>query len=192
MGFTDQEILLAINSSNDSGALKHLYQTLFPKVKKYICQNSGDNDKAFDIFQDGIMVFYNYVTTKKFNPSHEINGFIFTICKNMWINHIRKEKRTIALPEYFDYTDNEDSIIDKLISKERENEIADILSQLGDKCEELLKYSVFYKLKNSEICKIMGFSTENAVKTRKYKCLQKLISLIQSKPSLKQTIEGLR
>jgi RNA polymerase sigma factor (sigma-70 family) len=191
MGYSDAEIIQAISSGNDRDALKYLYKTLFPKVKKYICENSGNNDAAFDIFQDSILVFYKYVTTNKFDTKFEIAGFVFTVSKNLWINQIRKDKREMPMPEYFDCSDTCDDIMEHLITKEREKEVSYILSQLGTRCEELLRYSVFYKLKNNEICKKMGFSTENAVKTRKYKCMQKLISLIESKPSLKQAMQEL-
>jgi RNA polymerase sigma factor (sigma-70 family) len=191
MGFSDAEILHAIASGNDREALLYLYNKHFSKVRKYICDNSGTKDEAFDIFQDSIMVFFNYVTSKKFDPKYEIGAFIFTVSKNQWINQVKKNSKEVALPEFFDCTDNSGDIMESLISKERENEVAQLLGQLGDKCEELLRFSIFYKLKNSEICEKMGFSTENAVKTRKYKCLQKLISLIEANPSLKKAIQEL-
>lgn len=37
-----------------------------------------------------------------------------------------------------------------------------------------------------EICKKMGFSTENGAKTRNYKCKQQLISLLKKNPLVKE------
>jgi RNA polymerase sigma factor (sigma-70 family) len=188
MNFSDAEILGAIQTGEDRKVLKYLYEKLFPKVKKYIHENSGDSDAAFDIFQDSIMVFYKYVKTNKFDPKYDIAGFVFTVSRNLWINKVAKEKRMTTLPEYYDSPDVQADIVHQLIDREREQEIKRVMAMLGERCEELLRLSIFYKIRNVEICKRMGFSTENAVKTRKYKCMQKLISLIEENPSVKRMI----
>jgi RNA polymerase sigma factor (sigma-70 family) len=191
MGYSDNEIIDAIYNGNDRDVLKFMYNSLFPKVKKFILNNSGDTDAAFDIFQDTILVFYKYVKMKKFNPKYEISAFVYTVSRNLWLNCLRKEKREVTMPAFFDSSDTGSDIMEHIITREREEMISGVLSQLGKRCEQLLRYSVFYKLKNNEICEKMGFRTENAVKTRKYKCMQKLISLIESRPSLKQAIQEL-
>jgi len=191
MGYSDAEILNAIQTGNDRDVLKFMYNTLFPKVSKYIRNNSGNSDAAFDIFQDSIMVFYKYVKMNKFDPKYEISAFVYTVSKNLWLNRLRKEKREVAIPENFDYSDHNDDIEECLFSKEREEAVSGVLSQLGQRCELLLRYSIFFRMRNIEICDKMGFRTENAVKTRKYKCMQRLISLIEANPSLKRTLQVL-
>lgn len=191
MGYSDTEILKAIKSGEDQDVLKYLYKMLFPKVKKYIMNNSGDSDSAFDIFQDSMVAFYKYVKTEKFNPKYEISAFIFSVSRNIWLNKVQKDKRNVSMPEYADFVDDNKGIMDQLISKEREEMVANVLKQLGQRCEKLLRYSVFHKMRNTEICRKMGFSTENAVKTRKYKCMQKLIALIEDRPSLKSALQEL-
>jgi RNA polymerase sigma factor (sigma-70 family) len=189
MNFTDEIIISAIQSGNDRNALNYLYSNLFPKIRKYICDNSGDKDSAFDIFQDSIMVFYKYVKTNKFDSKYDIAGFIFTVSKNLWINKALRDKKMTNIPDYYDKPDTNIDILTHLIEKEREIEIKRIMSMLGEKCEQLLKFSIFHKLRNSEICQKMGFSTENAVKTQKYKCMQKLQAIINESPSIKQTLQ---
>ncbi|MBN2480984.1 MAG: sigma-70 family RNA polymerase sigma factor [Bacteroidales bacterium] len=191
MGYSDNEIIKAIESGKDRDVLKYLYKIHFPKVKKYIMNHSGDSDTAFDVFQDSIVVFYKYVKEKKFDTAYETGAFIFTVSKNIWLNKVQKDKRNVALPEYAEFRDDGQSIMDQLITREREKMVSDILRQLGEKCEKLLQYSIFYRLRNAEICERMGFSTENAVKTRKYKCMQKLISIVEKSPSLKKALQEL-
>ena len=189
MEYSDNEILQAIRSGYDGKVLKHMYNSLFPKVKRYIKQNSGDSDAAFDVFQDSIMVFYRYVKEGKFDPRYEIGAFIFAVSRNLWLNRLRKENREVILPEHVEFQDAGENIMDNLMTREREATIAVLLGKLGKKCEELLRYSVFYRMRNTEICEKMGFSTENAVKTRKYKCMQKLISFIEDRPGLKEILQ---
>ena len=191
MGYSDNEIINAIKTGNDRDVLKFMYNSLFPKVKKYIRNNSGDSDAAFDIFQDSLMVFYKYVKMNKFDPKYEISAFIFSVSKNLWFNRLRKERREVEMPDHYDYSDHSNDIVEHLINKEREKAVSGVLSQLGQRCELLLRYSIFYSMRNTEICEKMGFSTENAVKTRKYKCMQRLILLIEANPSLKQALQGI-
>jgi RNA polymerase sigma factor (sigma-70 family) len=188
MHYTDPEILKALKSGDTGGPLEFLYEMLFPKVRRYIRNNSGDPSTAFDVFQDSMMVFYRYVMENKFDQRYDIAGFIFTVSKNIWLNRIRKESREVNLPDNTDFRDEFDNILECMITKEREDIISELIVNLGKKCEELLRYSVFYHMKNSEICSKMGFSTENAVKTRKYKCMQKLILYIDERPSLKNIL----
>lgn len=191
MKYSDNEILQSLRSGHDRDVLKYIYNTHFPKVSSYIKHNSGDQDAAFDIFQDSIMVFYKYVKEDKFDPKYDIGAFVFTVSKNLWLNRLRKESREVVLPEYADFSDTGGNVMDHLITREREEAVSEILRQLGHKCEELLRYSIFFRMKNTEICEKMGFSTENAVKTRKYKCMQKLITFIGERPGLKKALQEL-
>jgi RNA polymerase sigma factor (sigma-70 family) len=191
MEYSDNEIIQAIKSGQDRDALKFLYNSLFYKIKNYVLHNSGDSDDAFDVFQDGMLVFYKYVRQEKFDPKYDIGAFVFTVCKNVWLNRLRKEKRAVKLPEYADFSDQTGDVADHLISREREALVSSLLAKLGQRCEKLLRYSIFYRMRNAEICEKMGFSTENAVKTRKYKCMQKLISLVEERPGLKNALHEL-
>jgi RNA polymerase sigma factor (sigma-70 family) len=191
MGYTDNDIINAIRVGNDRDALKFLYNSLFPRVERFIRNNSGDSDAAFDVFQDSIVVFYKYVKLNKFDQKYEIGAFVFAVSKNLWFNRLQKVKREVVLSPTEDYPDNSIDIPGQIMTREREEAVSDALSQLGQRCEQLLRFSVFYRLKNNEICEKMGFRTENAVKTRKYKCMQKLIALIEANPSLKVVLEGI-
>jgi len=188
MGYADSEILKAIRSGDDKDVLQYMYEKHFPKMRKYVMNNSGDSDAAFDIFQDSMVVFYKYVREGRFNPEHETGAFLFSVGRNLWLNRVKKEKREVAMAEHVDFMDEGQDVISLLITREREELISGILKELGEKCKKLLQLSVFYRMRNSEICERMGFSTENAVKTRKYKCMQKLISIVEERPSLKKAL----
>jgi len=188
MGYSDNEIINAIRAGNDRDVLEFLYSNLFPRVEKFIRNNSGDSDAAFDVFQDSILVFYKYVKTNRFDQKYEIGAFVFTVCRNIWFNRLQKDKREVVLAVQEDFADTGSDILDQIMTREREEAVSGVISQLGKRCEQLLQLSIFYRLRNHEICDRMGFTSENAVKTRKYKCMQKLISIIEADPSLKRAL----
>lgn len=184
MSISDSQILQCIRAGNDDRVLSHLYEEVRPKVIRLIRKNQGDEAAAKDIFQDAVLVFYRQVKLNKFNEKYPIAGFIYTVSKNLWINRVKREKRSIDIPEDNLFISMEESPEEDLITKERAIHLENLLSKLGNRCHQLLSLSIFDNLSMKDICKKMGFSTENAVKTRKYKCKQKLIHLMDEDPEI--------
>ncbi len=187
--YSDQEILDAIISGKDDKALEYLYRSLQPKIVQFICANNGGVEEANDIFQDAVLIFYKQVKTEKFKPEYEINGFIYTICRNLWINRAKRKQRTTELSQHEYFIESDIDLENELITHERSRLIMSLLEQIGERCKQLLLCSVFYKYSMKEICEIMGFSTENAAKTRNYKCKQKLLKLLEDNPALKDILK---
>lgn len=191
MAYADNNILEAITQGRDDKVLKVLYQEELPKVKHYVLNNSGNEEEAEDIFQDAVLILYKQVRRNKFDPKHEVGAFLFSVARNLWINKAKRDKRQIRLDEgYQAHVEDEAHFMDEMISQERERTINDILDRIGKKCKQLLIYSVFEKMSMKEICERMGFSTENAAKTRNYKCKQKLIELVKDNPEIEHMLRG--
>ena len=188
MDYSDKEILVFIQRGEDDKALSFLYKKILPKIRQYVKTNNGDDDEAYDIFQDGIMIFYKQVKESKFNEEYEIGGFIYTVCRNLWINRVKRKNRNVSIDHVADPGRTEDNALNDLISEEREAYVMKMLSDLGERCKELLLYSIFYKFSMKEICEKMGFSTENAAKTRNYKCKQKLVGLVKDNLAIKDLL----
>jgi DNA-directed RNA polymerase specialized sigma24 family protein len=82
------------------------------------------------------------------------------------------------MEDNFEGKDISDNILDNLITKERESYVRNLLNELGEKCRQLLQYVFYYQLTTSEICDKMGFANEDTLKTKKYKCKQRLLEII--------------
>ncbi len=175
------------SGSNDK-ALEYLYIKIYPKIKTYIFKNSGTEDDAFDIFQDSIIILCKQVQLDKFDTKKEISGFLFSVCRNLWINKAKRDKKTTRLTEDFDYKDSSDFSND-IITNAKASGLKQITNMLGEKCYELLKSIIIYNKTPSEIIEQMGFATINSVKTQKYKCKQKLFKILEENPSLNDIIE---
>jgi len=185
----DQKIIEAFRTGNDHETLKILYKRCFPKIKAYICSNSGSGEDALDIFQDAVLALCKQIKMGKYNEKYDIDGFIYSVSRNMWINKAKKNKRQVAYIDEYEKGSEENDYIDFIVTPEREKMVKSILSKLGEKCVELLQYSIFYRMSNREICEKMPFASENAVKTQKYKCKQKLLSIMEAYPVVKELID---
>ena len=99
-----------------------------------------------------------------------------------------KKNKKIVLTEMAEVRESEhdsENALNYLITNEREDEVRKMLDMLGEKCRRLLQLAIYYEMSGKEICKKLGFASENAVKTQKYKCKQKLLLIIkQQKTSL--------
>lgn len=165
--------------------MEYLYHEMLPKVKHYVMNNSGNADDAFDVFQDAMVAFCKYVKQGKFNTSHSVHGFLFSVAKNVWINKVRKNKKMVFTTgaELFENGPDPKDVLSYMITEEREKQVRALLSKLGEKCQKLLKLAIYEELSGKEICERLGIATENGVKTQKYKCKKQLLEIIKAQQS---------
>lgn len=190
MKYSGTEIIEAIHKGNDREMLTFLYNTILPRVTRYILNNNGTRDDAFDIFQDAVITFHRFVKENRFRKEGNPEVFIFCICRNLWINKAKKDKKQMRMPEGYElYEDDASTALESIITTERADIVKKMLSKLGKKCEELLKLSVYDNMSLKEISLQMGFTSEDAVKTQKYKCKQKLIGYIKEHNGI---LEGIK
>ena len=187
----DKDILLWIGNGQEDKAMKYLYDGLFPKVRTYILRNKGTVDDAYDIFQEALIGFYEKVKKSGFNNEYSIEAYVFVSSRNRWINYVnRKKHQTVHIEsDYFEDMAVESSF-DQLIAQEHKNQLQDILGKLGERCKELLVNIVYYSMNMRDICKQMGFKTENGAKNQKYRCKQKLISLCEADPGIEKVMRN--
>ncbi len=183
MKFSDSEILDAVQDSEGKykKVLEYLYHQVLPKVENYVLKNSGNKDDAFDAFQDAMLAFCKYVRLNRFNKDYSVSGFIYSVAKNIWINNARKNKK-LLLTEMTELSENESdsqNVLNYIITNERKEELKKMFDMLGEKCRKLLRMSIYQEMSGKEICKKLGFASENGVKTQKYKCKKKLLQIMK-------------
>lgn len=183
MQYTDNELILALKNGNDDLVLSFLYKEVWPKVKHYIKSNKGNEDEAKDIFQDAVIIFYKKAKQDTLPENVNITAYVCLISKNLWINRIKKLNKSVEFTNE-DQVEPAEDFLSSIISEEKKNALQSLLSQIGDECQKLLKYSVYDSLSMKEICKLMGYSSENVAKTYNYRCKQKLIQLVMKNKSM--------
>ncbi len=184
----NKQLIQSIKTECGNAILEELYTRIFPKVKAYIRNHSGSSDDAFDIFQDAVVILCRYIRTGRYDEDKDVDGFLFTICRNLWINKAKRDKKQIIQTEGIEIADPYDFTND-ILTPEKERYLQCIIQKLGNKCFKLLQYSVYHHKTNSEICQLMKFATENSVKTQKYKCKQKLMEIMEAHPALQEVLD---
>jgi len=169
----DNDIINYVRSNTFQKPVKLLY-AYFPVVKKFVIKNSGSKQDAEDIFQDALIILFNKIKNDAFQLNSSLNTYIFGICKNLWLEQLRKNKKEMLSDTF---VINDAQIIEEIQSDLEENQknkkAFDALSQLGEKCRELLNLFYYKKLSMSEIASRLGFAGEKVAKNQKYRCIEK-------------------
>lgn len=71
-----------------------------------------------------------------------------------------------------------------LIDDEQKVSVLRILDALGDQCRKILVESIYYNVSMKEIAAQENYSSEQVVRNKKYKCIQKLKALLAENPAL--------
>lgn len=187
--YSNKEILTLIRDGNEDKALAYLYIKVLPKVKRLTKKYRINDIDAYDIFQESLLKFYDYVKRDKFNDNYTIEAFMLTIARNKLIDITRtaKNRPEVEITDY-NYSVEHGNDSNLMISKERKKGLEDLFLMIGERCRELLLLSIFDKRSMSEICDILGFSSENSAKTQNYKCKQKLIKTLEMNPGLAKEV----
>jgi len=173
--YTDLEFIEGLRHNKDA-VLRALYKKYYNLVLKYVVNNSGSSEAAADIYQETIIVLYENVQKPAFELNCQLQTFIFSIAKRLWLKQLRNSGHTLRFRE-----DEEEEIVDvseeisEHLKKESDLEKMNVsMENLGEPCKTLLKDFYVYKLSMEEISEKFGYTNADNAKTQKYKCLQRL------------------
>jgi RNA polymerase sigma factor (sigma-70 family) len=187
----EDQIPELMRQGKDREVIPLLYKKVFPVVQKYITRRSGRKEDADDVFQDAMIIFYKQVIKNTFDSKYSIYGYLYKVSINCWINKVKKENRMELIDEMGDTKSEETmEISESIISGKDENILKSVFSDIGEKCIELLTYTIYYNLLMEDIVIRMGFTSVSAVKMQQQRCKQKLIKEIEKNPSLADKLRG--
>lgn len=187
--YTVDEILDGIRCRNDK-ILHNVYHENYPSVRSYITENHGSSQDAKDIFQEGLVLIYQKVTTQEFFLDCNFHSYLFSVCRLLWLKELEKRKT-----EYMDkkdvkgYLDLQSDLNFDDLEQEKYGLYQQHLRQLKPDCQSVLM--LFYDgVSVRDITKIMGYTSESYTRKKKSICKEKLIQGIKSDPKYNQIIRS--
>ena len=75
-----------------------------------------------------------------------------------------------------------------LINSEKEDLILSVFETIGEACKKLLMMTIYENLSLQEIAKKLGYANTNTVKTKNYKCKQRLGKEVKKNKELKELL----
>ena len=176
----DDEALLAAIRAGDERALSRLYRQHWPMVSHFILQNSGSDDDAQDVYQEGVMVFYEKVRDGSLELSCQIKTYLYAVCRRIWLKRLTNKSRFgVRLLDEEDYqalpqTGAEDDLQAAEEQERRFELMNQALQRLGEPCRSLLEGFYLHDKSMQELTDDFGYTNADNAKTQTYKCLLRL------------------
>lgn len=192
--YSDNELIAFIKQGGTQRqrALRQLYkdQTLRSKVVRFVQNNSGNFQDGQDMYQEGLIVFDRNIREDKFRGETSLQGYLYSICRFLWMNQIRKQSK-INLTDDHSTMDQTELVTPEvsMVSEERKNLLREVIAQLGERCQKILE---LWKLSYSmdEIAKQMGFSSAAMARKNKYRCHKSLMDYLEKNPQLMEQLKN--
>lgn len=184
--FSVKEILEGIKE-HDNTVLEFIYYKFFKEIRQYIYVNTGSEEDAKDIFQEAIIVIYNRVKKNNLDLTCSFNTYLYSVCRILWLKQLKRKRQIIENEEFSESEVNNEDLEAMIKDHEKYGLYEYHFKKLGDDCKKILK--LFFKNRPlKEIAEIMGYSSENYAKKKKYQCKQYLVKCIMEDPKYKELV----
>lgn len=176
--YTDVQLVAGIKTKNNA-IFKYIIKLNFRPIKQYVLLNSGSSSDANDIFQEALIILYRKVKEDGFELTSSLSTFLYSIAKLLWLKELSKRTKNASITEELDYiVDDNESISEQIHRNERLKLYRQKYEELSEDCKKILQMFLM-KITISEITKIMGYSSEQHTRNRRYRCKESLIKRIR-------------
>jgi len=161
-------------------------------IRNLVLTNSGSEDDAQDIYQDGIIVIYEKAKNNQLNELIcSIKTYLYSVCKNIWLKELKHRGIYVPITDTNDETVSIDDDSDEIdIISVQQEILVKLINVIGESCKQILIYFYWEKLSMNEIAEKMGYTNAGNAKTQKYKCIKRLQKLAIEKYETENIIES--
>ncbi len=164
--------------SNDSNGIMKIYKAVFPKVRKFVLQNKGQQQDAEDIFQKALLQIMIRYQKEPFEIKSSFEAYVFTACKNLWRRALNSSKNKVTKTEVVELLSEERDLALSVLEQKRWELFTEKLDMLSENCKKVL--SLFFSNETyASIVKKMGYNSETVARQRVFKCKSKLAEMIK-------------
>jgi RNA polymerase sigma factor (sigma-70 family) len=173
-------------ANSDDRILIHLYKENFKLISHFIISNSGNNEDAQDIFQECLVVLYRKVKEKDFKLTSSLSTYIYSIARLMWLKELSiRKKRTELTTSEHNFSIEEREVLDLIDYNEKLKLFREKFEELSEDCKKVLRMFL-NNVPIKEITKIMGYSSDQHTKNRRYRCKKSLVARIRKSSKFKE------
>jgi len=168
----DEEIMLQV-SNGELAQATFLFERFNLIIYNYFVRNTMNKMISQDLTQN---VFHRIIKYRKsYREDYQFKPWIFSIARNVLMDHIKEEKKHRGEEIQEELTGNffEESYLDQTERIEKEKTLQKALLKLKDDERDVLILSKYQQMKYNEIAQIMNV-TESAIKVKVHRAIKKL------------------
>ncbi|WP_281615121.1 sigma-70 family RNA polymerase sigma factor [Flammeovirga sp. SubArs3] len=181
INYTSEQIINnIIRKQNYSDTIKFIYQDNFDKILRMIIKMGGCEADAEDIFQDSLSKLIMSIETSQFKGRANISTYLYSICRNAWINMQKKQNKYSFFDESADHLLEDYDLIDEIPFIEEDQKtvkkFSEAFKSIGTDCRNLLK-KLYFDLMSYEMLLTTHkdkYSSEQAIRNKKSRCIKYL------------------
>lgn len=174
----EEKDLIKKAQNGDREAFGKLYKTYFKKIYRYCSFNTKDDELAKDICQETFVKAWKKIKDFKMQENWSIQAFLFTIARNLIIDHSRKRKE-FNIEKFEDNIESKEDLFASVDKKENVQKIKIALSNLEEIEKQIIILRYFEEMDTKEVAKIVG-SKDGAIRVRIHRILEKLKIIMEN------------
>lgn len=179
----DQQIILDLRKG-DFGILDRIYKEHAPPILRWVIKNNGQAADAQDVFQEAIIALHQKANDPKFVLTCPLGGLLFSICRNKWLNQLRKKNKEAEVRTWQEEKYKDDNSLVSVLEAVEEEEIRQkqldtTFQQLSELCQKLLRLLIS-GISSAEAAERLGMTDANTVYRRKNACVGRWRTLYQA------------
>ena len=192
--FSESQLVEAIQQggAGRQTAIRHIYndRQLCQKIIQFVMNNRSNESDGQDMFHEGIIVLDRNIREGKFRGESSLQGYLYSICRFLWMNQIRKNVRVNLTDDTRMLDDvSEDNPEVTLFSEEKKQLLDQMVRQLGERCRQILElWKLSYSME--EIAEQLDFSSAAMARKAKYRCHQSLLELLRDHPQITEMLKN--
>ena len=171
-------------ASSKAGIIRYLYKAYFNEIRKLVIMNNGSEEDARDTFQDALYLIYQKITRNNFELSGTFRGYLYSVCKLLWIKELR-ERAYIKNEQWYSGDIPAPSPVNKKLESIKLKIFDRHFNELSEDCQKILNM-YFREVTLEKIAEVMGYSSPERVREKKYKCKKSLMTKIYNNPEYKK------
>ena len=168
-------VLLNNYLSGDRSAISELIERHSQRVRNYIGMMVKDNDIANDIFQETFIKAVQVIDEGRYVDSGKFLSWVLRIAHNRVLDHFRREKSSKQVNESEAGYDmigtmrfSEPTAEDNLVQSEVEQTVRNLIDQLPEEQQEVVRLRYYSKLSFQEIAEQTEVSINTALGRMRY------------------------
>lgn len=170
---SNEELTKALRKG-EAKAYEKLYCKSLPSIIRFAHLNHGQAEDAQDLLQEASIVLFRKLLKSDFVLTCAPSTYVYSVCRKKWLYQLKKRKldiiKIIDTEDYIQITDYEPNEAELLL----EQRFREALYQLDEHCQLILKKFYYLNLSLEEIAQSINYTSANAVKVKKFRCMQKL------------------
>ncbi|MEL7341935.1 MAG: sigma-70 family RNA polymerase sigma factor [Bacteroidota bacterium] len=184
--FNDQEVIEGIRKGGleQEKWLQKLYDQHFSLVYKALQKHKVNEQQALDAYSDALIELRKKIVNGSFRGDSSYFSFFYSIFFNKIFNALAKNKTkkidwVYEMPSHL--SDANQDILKILETNESYEVLLLHLDKLGSPCQEILLDTGYWGYTMQEVAERNQLKDAATARNKKFHCLKKLLSIIQSR-----------